>query len=222
MAFSKSGFWLDWKRDGADPAADLLRAYTTVLAEARPRYFICENVYALTFRNRTSGPAFAGLLKGIEAAGYHYGWEVLNAADYGVPQLRPRLFIVGARKGEVLPALPDASHYGSWERRRTGGGSLPHVTAGEALDGLVTEPEREADLKARLLEQGHLLPLPTEPAALANLVEIELREHLVAAADTSPGVKIRLGTERSYPDIELAGPTFGDRNHAADIKCARR
>ena len=82
--------------------------------------------------------------------------------------------------------------------------------------------EGPADLKARLLEQGHLLPLPTEPAALANLVEIELREHLVAAADTSPGVKIRLGTERSYPDIELAGPTFGDRNHAADIKCARR
>ena len=79
-----------------------------------------------------------------------------------------------------------------------------------------------ADLKARLLERGHLLPLPTEPAALANVVEIELREHLVAAAGASPGIAIRLGTERSYPDIELAGPTFGDRIHAADIKCARR
>ena len=155
VAFSKSGFWLDWKRDGADPAAGLLRAYTTVLAEARPRYFICENVYALTFRNRASGPAFAGLLKGIEAAGYHYRWEVLNAADYGVPQLRPRLFIVGARKGEALPALPDAGHHGLWERRRTGGGPLPHVTAGEALDGLVTEPEREEVVRGKW---GHLLP----------------------------------------------------------------
>ena len=51
-----------------------------------------------------------------------------------------------------------------------------------------------ADLKARLLERGHLLPLPTEPAALANVVEIELREHLVAAAGASPGIAIRLGT----------------------------
>ena len=34
VAFSKSGFWLDWKRDGADPAASLLQAYTRVLAEA--------------------------------------------------------------------------------------------------------------------------------------------------------------------------------------------
>ena len=79
-----------------------------------------------------------------------------------------------------------------------------------------------ADLKERLLERGHLLPLPTEPAALANLVEIELREHLVAAANTATGVIIRLGTERSYPDIELTGSDFGGSVHAADIKCARR
>lgn len=42
VAFSKSGFWLDWKRDGIDPAASLLQAYTRVLAEAKPRYFILE------------------------------------------------------------------------------------------------------------------------------------------------------------------------------------
>ena len=40
VAFSKSGFWLDWKRDGIDPAASLLQAYTHVLAQAKPRYFI--------------------------------------------------------------------------------------------------------------------------------------------------------------------------------------
>ena len=155
VAFSKSGFWLDWKRNGADPAAGLLQAYTTVLAEARPRYFICENVYALTFRNRASGPAFAGLLKAIETAGYRYRWAVLNAADYGVPQLRPRLFVIGARKSDALPALPDAGHHGSWERRRTGGGPLPHITTGKALDGLVTEPEPEEVVRGKW---GHLLP----------------------------------------------------------------
>ncbi len=78
------------------------------------------------------------------------------------------------------------------------------------------------ELKEQLLERGHLLPLPTEPAALANLIEIELREHLVAAAANTPGVEIRLGTERSYPDLELSGPAFGDDCYAADIKCSRR
>ena len=155
VAFSKSGFWLDWKRLGADPAASLLQAYTRVLAEALPRYFICENVYALTFHNKASRPAFRGLLNEIEAAGYGYRWQVLNAADYGVPQLRPRLFIVGARKGESVPAIPMPSHHGSWERRRTDGGPLPHVTAGEVLSGLVTEPEREEVVRGKW---GHLLP----------------------------------------------------------------
>ena len=155
VAFSKSGFWLDWKRHGADPAAGLLQAYTRVLAEARPRYFICENVYALTFRNKASGPAFERLLKEIEAAGYRHRWAVLNAADYGVPQLRPRLFVVGARKGDALPALPEPGHHGSWERRRTGGGPLPHVTTGEALGGLITEPEPEEVVRGRW---AHLLP----------------------------------------------------------------
>jgi len=77
-------------------------------------------------------------------------------------------------------------------------------------------------LKEHLVHRGHLLPLPTEPAVLANLVEIELREHLVTAAEATSGMEIRLGTERSYPDLELSGPIFGGECYAADIKCARR
>lgn len=148
-AFSKSGFWLDWKRDGVDPAASLLQAYTAVLAEARPRFFILENVYALTFNNRASRPAFERLQAEITAAGYDFRWGVLNAADYGVPQARPRLFVVGARTGEPLPELPDATHHGRWERRKTGGGPLAHVTSGEALGGLVAAAEPEEIVRGR-------------------------------------------------------------------------
>ena len=155
VAFSKSGFWLDWKRDGIDPAASLLQAYTRVLAEARPRFFILENVYALTFDNRASRPAFNRLLAEIDAAGYQFRAGVLNAADYGVPQARPRLFIVGARRGEPLPDLPEPTHHGQWERRRTEGGPAPHRTAGEALAGLATAPEAEEVVRGRW---GHLLP----------------------------------------------------------------
>lgn len=156
VAFSKSGFWLDWKRDGVDPAASLLQAYTRVLAEARPRYFILENVYALTFNNKASRPAFTRLRAEIEAAGYACTWRVLNAADHGVPQARPRLFMVGARRGEVLPDLPEPTHQGSWERRSTGpSDGLPHVTAGQVLTGLEAPVEPEEVVRGRW---GHLLP----------------------------------------------------------------
>jgi DNA (cytosine-5)-methyltransferase 1 len=154
VAFSKSGFWLEWKREAEDPAASLLQAYTRVLAEARPRAFMLENVYALTFNNKASKPAFKRLLAEIAAAGYEFRWGVLNAGDYGVPQLRPRVFVVGARRGEALPELPEPTHSGQWERRQTGPGAIPHVTAGEALAGVKAPPEREETVRG---QWGHLL-----------------------------------------------------------------
>lgn len=153
--FSKSGFWLEWKRAGLDPGASLLQAYTRVLAEARPRAFILENVYALTYNNKASRPAFERLLREIDEAGYKCNWSVLNAADYGVPQARPRLFIVGAPKRERTPVLPEATHGGQWERRSTGHVDRPHVTTGEVLRGLITTPEPEEVVRG---QYGCLLP----------------------------------------------------------------
>jgi len=153
--FSKSGFWLEWKREGLDPDASLLQAYTRVLAEARPRRFILENVYALTYSNKASKPAYDRLMHEVAAAGYHCGAKVLNAADYGVPQARPRLFVIGVPKDEPLPELPSPTNGGRWERRQTGTGEIPHVTAGEALAGLVTEPEPYETVNGKY---GHLLP----------------------------------------------------------------
>jgi DNA (cytosine-5)-methyltransferase 1 len=153
--FSKSGFWLDWKRDGLDPDASLLQEYTRILREARPRAFILENVYALTFNNKASRPHFDRLKTEIEEAGYEYNLGVLNAADYGVPQARPRLFIVGVPRGSRVPKLPEPTHTGAWERRKTGiEDGLPHVTSGQVLNGLFTEPEPEEVLRG---QYSHLL-----------------------------------------------------------------
>lgn len=153
--FSKSGFWLEWKREGLDPDASLLQAYTRVLAEARPHRFILENVYALTYDNKASRPAFERLMKEIDDAGYRGIPKVLNAADYGVPQSRPRLFILGVPKDEPAPAHPVPTHGGQWERRASGDAERSHVTAGEALEGLVTEPESGEVVGGKY---GHLLP----------------------------------------------------------------
>jgi DNA (cytosine-5)-methyltransferase 1 len=153
--FSKSGFWLEWKREGLDPGASLLQAYTRVLAEARPHRFVLENVYALTFNNKASRPAYDRLVREIDAAGYDFAPQVLHAADYGVPQSRPRLFIIGVPKGEPVPAHPEATHGGLWERQVTGDPRRPHVTAGQALERLVTQPEPGEEVNGLY---GHLLP----------------------------------------------------------------
>jgi DNA (cytosine-5)-methyltransferase 1 len=154
--FSKSGFWLDWKRAGLDPDASLLQAYTRVLRESKPRAFVLENVYALTYNNKASRPAFERLLKEIGEAGYDCKWGVLNAADYGVPQARPRLFVVGVPFGAKVPTLPIATHTGKWERRSSGTeGALPYVTSGDALEGVLGEAEPEERVAGQF---GHLLP----------------------------------------------------------------
>lgn len=156
--FSKSGYWLEWKRAGLDPDASLLQAYTRVLAELQPRAFILENVYSLTFNNKASRPHFRRLLQEIDEAGYDARWEVLNAADHGVPQARPRLIIVGARRRDrtETPMLPTATHTGTWERRKSGDpDGEPHLTTGQAFKGLLAEPEREEQVNGHF---GHLLP----------------------------------------------------------------
>ena len=153
--FSKSGFWLDWKRNGLDPTASLLQEYTRVLREARPRKFLLENVYALTYKNKASRPAYERLMREIDEAGYHCEPVVLNAADYGVPQARPRLFVLGVPKGEPKPRPPKPSHGGSWERRHSGNIARPYVTAGDVLADLVSEKEPGEEVGGKY---GHLLP----------------------------------------------------------------
>lgn len=153
--FSKSGFWLDWKREGLDPDASLLQAYTRVLREARPRRFVLENVYALTYNNKASRPAYDRLLREIDESGYEAVPQVLNAADFGVPQSRPRLFILGVPKGERIPVFPPPTHGGLWERRPSGDPKRSHVTVSDVLTGLVSSPEPGEEVGGKY---GHLLP----------------------------------------------------------------
>ena len=80
----------------------------------------------------------------------------------------------------------------------------------------------EDDLEHQLEVGAHFLPLPKEPAALANIVEVSLVNFLLKRVDAMNDVDGQRGTERGYPDIEISGPRFGDAHHALDVKVARR
>jgi DNA (cytosine-5)-methyltransferase 1 len=156
VAFSKSGFHLAYKREGRDPRARLLDDYLRFLEALRPAAFIMENVFGLAYQNQ-SAAFFNGLRAGILKLGYSLSYEILNAADYGVPQNRQRLFLIGARDGRVL-VHPQATHWGQHERRSPPANAhllLPHVTSRQAFRGLRTRPELGEEVGGRF---GHLLP----------------------------------------------------------------
>lgn len=206
--FSKSGFWLEWKRAGLDPDASLLQAYTRVLADAKPRAFILENVYALTYNNQASRPAYERLLREISAAGYTYHAQVLNAADHGVPQVRPRLFIVGAPRGSRLPELPKPSNTGMWERRISGSGTTPHVTSGQALGGLTCEPEPGEVIGG---QYAHLLPdIPPGENYLYYTAERGHPDPVFKWRSRYWSFLLKLDPERPSPTIQAQpGPNVG-------------
>jgi DNA (cytosine-5)-methyltransferase 1 len=155
VAFSKSGFHLEYKREGRDPKAGLLGDYLRFLEALKPEAYLIENVYGLAYRNQ-SAPFFESLVAGIRELGYSVSYQVLNAADYGVPQNRQRLFIIGARGRQLCHPVP--THWGAHERRLPPVDVeqlLPHITAAEAFAGLETEPEAEETVNGKY---GHLLP----------------------------------------------------------------
>jgi len=67
-----------------------------ILRERQPKCFIAENVKGILTANKRS--AFPLIIKEFEDSGYDVQYKVLNSADYGVPQKRERVIIVGFRK----------------------------------------------------------------------------------------------------------------------------
>lgn len=90
----------------------------------------------------------------------------------------------------------------------------------EATYPLVANNEFELD--ALIDAGGHLLPLPKESAALANVLEVGIVDYLLEQAAQIDGLIARRGTERGYPDLEFTGDALGGEFHAVDVKIARR
>lgn len=151
--FSKSGYWLAYKRAGEDPKASLLDSFVAALRAIRPKAFLMENVYGLAYQNQNRR-VLQRFIAGVRAAGYSFDSKIVLAADHGVPQLRQRFFCVGFREDFLdRPAdvwrfdWPMETHDGPHERRRDQDTDLPpHVTCAEACATLSEEqspPEPE-------------------------------------------------------------------------------
>jgi DNA (cytosine-5)-methyltransferase 1 len=96
QSFSTAGKGLGFN----DPRGQLFFEFIRVVNETKPKILLAENVAGLTTHN--SGETFNSILKSIYNLGYNLYWKILDANDYGVPQIRKRLIIVGVRQDIVL------------------------------------------------------------------------------------------------------------------------
>lgn len=146
-------------RNLADPRNQLYKQLIRVVQAKRPRYFVGENVKGLA--SFAKGAILQQIVTEFEELGYRVQYKVVNAADYGVPQNRMRMLIVGERN-DLPPTLsfpPKVTHAApaACEALEL----TPWVTVGAAL-AAYPEPEHAHDLhnhecsQYKLRFNGHL------------------------------------------------------------------
>src|SRR3990167_712646 len=91
-------FSIAGKRQGLNGTrSSLAWEFIRGLRDKQPKYFIWENVKGVM--SSRGGWDFANLLCAFSESGYSLWWQILNAKDFGVPQNRERIFVVGFREG---------------------------------------------------------------------------------------------------------------------------
>lgn len=136
--FSKSGFWArgDVARFNDPRARTTFEHFVRVMRLVKPRALLLENVTGLALRGRDEGLRF---LEGrLRALGYRLSRQILNAADFGVPQSRERLFMIGVRgDDDVRFVFPSGTFGGEGQpARRTAWDGLWNVKPPKDVDEL--------------------------------------------------------------------------------------
>lgn len=129
------GFSMIGQRALEDPRNSLVLEFVRIVAELHARTFVFENVKGLTVGKQR---AFLDeLVAAFNEAGYEVQlpWQVLDAADYGTPQHRQRLILLGARKGERLPSYPTPTTNAA-DAKRPAEGRATGPTAADAIGDL--------------------------------------------------------------------------------------
>lgn len=159
--FSKSAYWSrgDTLRLD-DPRANTLDEYFRVVEDLTPRAFLLENVHGINYSGKEEG--FQFIVKRIKdinkkkGTNYRPCWRVINAADYGVPQIRVRFFLIALRNGEEF-RFPEPTHTDSdlgvpslFDSDKT-----PYTTAWDALHNIRPDKHERLHVGGKW---GDLLP----------------------------------------------------------------
>jgi DNA (cytosine-5)-methyltransferase 1 len=156
------GFSTLGSRLSADPRNDLVDAFIRIIDGLRPQAVVIENVRAIA--TEYNGRYRDYIIARLKDIGYHVNFSVLNAADYGVPQLRRRAFFVAFADPRAQYEFPAPTH---------GPGRLPYETVGKAIMDLARRGEtvpnhiqlKHTDkvvARYKLIKEGGMLPPASE------------------------------------------------------------
>lgn len=132
-------------RDVNDPRNHLYLEYCRIVEALAPEFFVIENVKGLTTLSK--GAFRDDIITRFERLGYTVTYRILNAADYGVPQNRLRVFFVGMRKGRFdFDKIPRTSHIVTASEAI---GDLPSPVGAEKIEYYTSEPQTDYERQIR-------------------------------------------------------------------------
>jgi DNA (cytosine-5)-methyltransferase 1 len=212
QSFSTAGM----RRGLDDERGMALLEFIRVIKETRPKFFVFENVAGLksaakkhiSFYKRIKkkslkddhklGSLFKEILGRFEIPGYKFEWRILNAADFGVPQKRKRLILIGSRVADPSAVFDELMKEARWcdPKRAEKEGKIPWRTLKDALVGLDDSEREHVDFSqdvARYLE--HVPP----GGCWINIPKRMQRRAMGGAAnDTRPRRKGKQGGRRGF------------------------
>ena len=123
-------FSLAGNRHCDDERGRLVWRYLDIIKRVSPKAFLFENVIGLiSAKDKQGNKILDNLLETFSEIGYHVTWHLVNAADYGVPQVRKRVIIVGLKEGTF--EFPQTTH-----NKRGTDGKKKYVSVEEAIGNL--------------------------------------------------------------------------------------
>ena len=122
-------------RGAKDERGQLFYEYIRVLKAVKPKFFLAENVPGII--SCTHFPEFKNILRMFSSVGYEFTYQLLDARDYGVPQERKRVFVVGYRKSlKKRFIFPESSHLKNPTKTLEGHQKLKWLTLRDAIGDL--------------------------------------------------------------------------------------
>ena len=117
-----------------DARGKLFQEYYRILKEINPKVFLFENVKGLL--SMQGGKLLKTIIALFESLGYSVSYKLLNAADYGVPQIRERVIIIGTKQKTEFH-FPEPTHFNFQEMQKSSAKKLsPYLTLADAISDL--------------------------------------------------------------------------------------
>ena len=183
QAYSLMGRSADPNRMQGDERNYLFKYYIEFLEKFEPKYFVFENVTGLLSAKDKDGEKYLDKIKAaFRHAGYQIALETLIASDFGVPQHRKRVIIVG-RKGMKVPTFPKLKKSKHTETITQLFGDLPKLKASEEKNSYASSSDKHLKSLNKLGLRRKKASVPLTYHVARPNIERDLQIYKIAAND---------------------------------------